>query len=500
MARHRQSSSSSETTGSRRRFLRVAGTTGLLGVAGCIQQTGNAGDGTDTGSGDSADTETETNGGDSTDTDAETDIVDGGNVSTGTESDSTDTEGGDDATTGMEDNDTEMDGGDNATSSTGGNASTGTSLNIDPVTFGALVPLSGPSSQLGKVQRQGMELGVRYVNESDEFGFEIEPVYEDTQTDPSTGRQKAQKLIQDDGAQFLVGALESSVALAVADYVGQEQIAFTSGAATVPLTGEDCNAYTFRNETNAAQQMAGFVDFAAEELGSRWWLHATDDAYGNSAFNQIERRIEAQNLGVEIVGRTQPETGTDNFGPQISQISNSDAEVLATPQTGGSLIKFMKQADSAGLKGEVDIIGTALFAQVIRSALGEVAAGTYSSTLYSHKLETGDNQAFVDTYQSEYDTLPGSFSRVGYETIRMTARGIQAAGTADPTQVTNALEDFEMPTILGPTTFRACDHQSTNPVWTGEIVATDGGTEVELLNKISGEDAIRPCEATGCDL
>jgi branched-chain amino acid transport system substrate-binding protein len=82
----------------------------------------------------------------------------------------------------------------------------------------------------------------------------------------------------------------------------------------------------------------------------------------------------------------------------------------------------------------------------------------------------------------------------------MTARGIQAAGTADPTQVTNALEDFEMPTILGPTTFRACDHQSTNPVWTGEIVATDGGTEVELLNKISGEDAIRPCEATGCDL
>jgi len=455
----------------------VAGTASLLGVAGCIQQIGNGGDGTDTRSGGGADTETEASGGDSTGT-----------------------EGGGDATTGMEGDDTDTEGGDNATSSTGGNASAGASLDIDPVTFGVLNPVSGPFSSLGKAQRQGAELGMRYVNESDEFGFEIEPVYEDTQTDPSTGRQKAQKLVQDDGAQFLAGEVNSSVALAIADYAGQQEVVYASGGAALALTGENCNPYTFRNETNTYQQAVGFVDFAAEELGSRWWLHATDDAYGNSAFNQIERRIEAQNLGVEIVGRTQPETGTDNFGPQISQISNSDAEVLATPQTGGSLIKFMKQADSAGLKGEVDIIGTALFAQVIRSALGEVAAGTYSSTLYSHKLETGDNQAFVDTYQSEYDTLPGSFSRVGYETIRMTARGIQAAGTADPTQVANALKDFEMPTILGPTAFRACDHQSTNPVWSGEVVAAGEGTEVNLLNKVSGEDAIRPCEATGCDL
>lgn len=377
---------------------------------------------------------------------------------------------------------------------------TDTPADIGTVTFGVLSPVSGPFSPLGKAQRQAAKLAVDYVNDSDEFDFEIEAVYEDTQTDPAVGRQKAQKVVQDDGAQYIAGEANSSVALALADYAKNENVVYTSGGAAMALTGENCNEYTFRNETNTYAHAAGLVDFAVQELGSKWWLHTADYAYGNSAFNQIEARIEAQGHDVDIVGRTKPELGTENFGPYISQISNSDAEVLAIPLTGGDLINFMKQADSAGLKDEVEIIGTALFAQVIRGALGPAAAGTYSATLYNHQLETGDNQQFVEAYRNEYDSPPGSFARVGYEAVRMAARGIQAAGTADPSRVKDTLEDLEMTTVLGETAFRACDHQSANPVWTSEIVAEGDGTRVELMNKIEGENALPPCDQTGCSM
>ncbi|WP_254279282.1 ABC transporter substrate-binding protein [Haloarcula marina] len=373
-----------------------------------------------------------------------------------------------------------------------------TPADIGTVNVGVLVPTSGPSAPLGGAQRQGAELGVQYVNESDAFDFEIEAVYEDTQTDPATGREKARKVVEEDGAQLVVGALESSVSLAVADYVGQQEALYMSGAATVALTGEDCNANTFRYESNAAQHMAGLTEFAAEELGTKWWFHSTDEAYGQSARAQLDRRIEEQNLDVELVGETMPDQGTSDFGPQISQISNSDAEVLVIPETGGALINFMNQAASAGLKDEVEIIGTALFAQVSRQALGQTAVGTYSSTLYNHKLESGDNQQFVEAYQSEYDTPPGNFARVGYELVRTAAKGIQEAGTADHETVRDTLEDLQMTTVLGETSYRECDHQSVNPVWTGEIVEAGEGTEVELLNKVAGEDTVRPCEETGC--
>jgi len=402
--------------------------------------------------------------------------------------------------------DTPGDGEDTPTETTGGDGeSTGTSgdgaSDIGTVTFGVLVPTSGPSAPLGQAQRRGAELGVRYVNGSDEFDFEIEAVYEDTQTDPATGRQRAEKVVDEDGARYIAGALESSVALAVSEFVAGEDLLYTSGAATIELTGEGCNPNTFRNETNAAQQMAGLADFAAAELGTNWWIHTTDDAYGNSAVAQIERRVEAQGLDVEIVGRTMPDKGTTNYGPQISRISNSEAEVVALPETGADLVNFMKQASNAGLTEEVEIIGTALFAGVSRAALGETAVGTYSSTLYNHKLDTGDNAGFVEAYRSAHDGPPGSFARVGYELVRTAARGIQAAGTADPTRVRDTLEGLEMTTVLGETPYRSCDHQSVNPVWTGEIVESESGPpDVEIIAEVSGEDAIRPCGETGCNL
>ena len=432
----------------RRRALRYLGGGALaatLGTAGCVQQADDGG---------------------STATDTETD-------DTATEADASD---------------------DTATESDAD------SLDGESVTFGVLVPTSGPSAPLGQAQRQGAELGVQYVNQSDEFGFTIDAVFEDTQTDPSTGLQRAQSVVEDDDADYVVGALESSVALAVADYVSDRDVVYTSGAATIELTGENCNQNTFRTETNAAQQMAGLVDFVASDLGSNLWIHTTDDTYGNSAVTQIERRIEAQGFDIDVVGQTMPDKGTSNYGPQISSISNSEADVLALPDTGADLINFMKQAESAGLTDEVDIIGTAIFAQVSRQALGSDAVGAYSSTLYNHTLETGDNREFVETYRGEYDGVPGSFARVGYDMVRMTARGIQAAGTSDPVEVRAALEGLDVTTALGTTPFRECDHQAVNPVWTGQVVEGEEIPGIELLDQVSGAEAIRPCEETGCSL
>lgn len=403
-------------------------------------------------------------------------------------------EGGSTTTeSGSDDTETEGDAGDDTATESSGSDS-------EAVTMGVLVPTSGPSAPLGQAQQQGAELGVQYVNESDEFDFTIDAVFEDTQTDPSTGLQRAQSVVEDDGADYVVGALESSVALAVADYVSDREVVYTSGAATIELTGENCNQNTFRTETNAAQQMAGLVDFVASDLGSNLWIHTTDDTYGNSAVAQIERRIEAQGFDIDVVGRTMPDKGTSNYGPQITNISNSEADVVALPDTGADLINFMKQANSAGLTDEVDIIGTAIFAQVSRQALGSDAVGAYSSTLYNHKLETGDNQEFVESYGSEYDGVPGSFARVGYDMVRMTARGIQEAGTGDPVEVRDALEGLDVTTALGTTPFRECDHQAVNPVWTGRVVEGEEIPGIELLNQVSGDEAIRPCGETGCSL
>lgn len=376
------------------------------------------------------------------------------------------------------------------------------SQNIDTVTYGMLNPMTGPYGGLAEGQRRGARLAVQHINESDEFDFQIEAVYEDTEADASTGRQRAQKVVQQDGAQYIMGAISSSTALALNSFAESEEIIYNPGAAAMNITGAECNEYVFRAETHTAQIAEAVAPWTANNVGTKVWFHIADYAYGNSVLREWKSRMAETSDDFEEIGVSRSQLGSSNFGSYISQISNSDADVALLGMTGGDLINFVAQATDQGLKNDVKIVSPTMTFQVVRNALGPAAYGTYGGVRYNAQIETGDNQDFVSAYEEAHDSTPDSFARVAYDSVRMTAHGIQEAGTNDPEEVKDVLAGLEVPSLFGPNEFRECDHQATNPVWAGENVEPDSGepATVKLREKIEGKDAIPSCEETECDL
>jgi branched-chain amino acid transport system substrate-binding protein len=91
---------------------------------------------------------------------------------------------------------------------------------------------------------------------------------------------------------------------------------------------------------------------------------------------------------------------------------------------------------------------------------------------------------------------PGHFSRVGFEAVRLIARGIQAAGSTDTSEVASTLEGLEVETVLGTTAFRECDHQTPNPVWPAEVALPSEDaemTELNIIEKIPKETTTPDC-------
>ncbi|MCW8173572.1 twin-arginine translocation signal domain-containing protein [Natrialba swarupiae] len=172
----------------------------------------------------------------------------------------------------------------------GGNRNGGDDGEIGTVTFGVLSPVSGGFSPQGGPQRQGAETAVEYINESDEFDFEIEAVYEDTETEPSVGRRRAQRVVEE--TKPSISSVQST-RLSPSRFrsTPPAKRLFTSGGAAMELT-EECNAYTFRNETNTAQQASGLSEWILEEGYENVWIHTADYAYGNSAVEEIEASLE----------------------------------------------------------------------------------------------------------------------------------------------------------------------------------------------------------------
>jgi branched-chain amino acid transport system substrate-binding protein len=376
------------------------------------------------------------------------------------------------------------------------------SQDIDTVNYGVLNPMTGPYGGLAEGQRNGAELAVQHVNESDEFGFEIDAVYEDTEADTATGRQVAQKVVQQDGAQYLMGAISSSTALALNEFAESEEVIYNPGAAAMNITGSECNEYVCRAETHTAQIAEAVAPWTANNVGTSVWFHIADYAYGQSVRREWKSRMQEASDDFEEVGVSRSQLGATNYGSYISQISNSDADVAVLGMTGGDLINFVGQAANEGLKDDVQLVSPTMTFQVVRNALGPAAYGTYGGVRYNAQIETGDNQDFVSAYEDAYDATPDSFARVAYDSIRMTAHGIAEAGTNDPEEVKDTLAGLEVPSVFGPNNFRKCDRQATNPVWAGENVEPDSGeaARVELRQKAEGQDAIPSCEETNCDL
>ncbi|MEY7851989.1 ABC transporter substrate-binding protein [Natrarchaeobius sp. A-rgal3] len=379
-----------------------------------------------------------------------------------------------------------------------------TETEFDTVQFGVLEPFTGEFSDLAEERHQGTELAIEEINESDEYDFTIEYSEYDTQLDPATATQRAEQAVQSDDAQFITGCISSSAALAINDFALENEVVYTPGAADVSITGSECNEYVFRFETNTAQIAEVMAQWTADELGDRIFYHIADYAYGDSVLEEVEIRMEAISDSYEQVDVTRSDPGSTDFEAFISQIASAsdEADALVVGMTGADLAIFLSQAEARGLQDEIPIVTTTGSFYAVRAGAGEGAYDIYSGVRYVPDLETGDNQEFVESYEAAYDDVPDNFSRVGYDSIRMVANGIQEAGSDDPTVVKDALPGLEQETIFGPNEFRPCDQQAMNPVWMGECVEPEEGelADVELLEELSGEEAAPDCEDTGCDL
>lgn len=374
----------------------------------------------------------------------------------------------------------------------------------ETVQYGLLAPLTGSFSALGEEMVQGAELAIQQVNEDDAFPYTIEYETYDTQADTARGRQVAEQAVQEFGADYLCGAISSSVAIGINDFAQSEEVLYNPSAASVAVTGPECNEWVFRFETSTAQIAEPMAQYTAEELGDNIWYHLADYAYGDSVKEEFERRIDGAADGYTEVDTTRSEFGSTDFEAFISQISDNadDIDAVVVGMTGGDLAIFLQQASRQGLIEEVPIVTTTASFRAVKDPIGEAAYGVYSGVRYVSSLDTGYNQMFVSAYEDEYDAVPDSFARTGYGSIRMTATGIAEAESTDPAEVRETLPGLEQDSLFGSNQFRECDQQAMNPAWMGRLIEPDDGeaAEVELLLETSGEDAAPPCDQTGCSL
>ena len=113
----------------------------------------------------------------------------------------------------------------------------------DEVRLGVISPASGNYADLGSAERRGITMAVEEVNAAGGvLGKQVRMIVEDTETNPAAGARKAQKLIERDKVHFMLGAVSSSVAIAISEVAQRgNTIYLNTNTNSDECTGKHCH-------------------------------------------------------------------------------------------------------------------------------------------------------------------------------------------------------------------------------------------------------------------
>src|SRR5271166_6962345 len=119
----------------------------------------------------------------------------------------------------------------------------------DEIKMGLNDPLTGTYAELGKNEQTGCQLAIEQINaQGGILGRQAQLLVEDsTSADTGVAVQKARKLIERDKVDFLLGNVNSAMAVALGDVSSQlKKLHIVTGGHTDSVTGTDCHWNVFR--------------------------------------------------------------------------------------------------------------------------------------------------------------------------------------------------------------------------------------------------------------
>lgn len=324
----------------------------------------------------------------------------------------------------------------------------------DEVTIGLAVPLTGPSSATGTDSEEGAKFAIDQLNDEEALGStELKLLVEDDKGTPESGVAAAQKLL-DQGAAVLTGTANSSVAVAIANSIGnQDDVLYIVSAAQTqdPLDQQQFGTVFGLTHTNAMYGKS-YHSFIADTLKPEKLAVVYENTdFGLNELSTLKANLKGKS---EIVKTVKFEREDTDFSNVIAAVRDSGADAIYLAAAGPSIpAAFYEQVDARKLKVEKLMNAGNMVQQLIDEG-GDAVDGLYSADIYNAAMDGAPNKKFVKAFREEFDKDPTPLHVLGYESVLLSVEAMKSAdSTSDVKKIAEALKDGTWETPRGEVTF-----------------------------------------------
>jgi len=323
----------------------------------------------------------------------------------------------------------------------------------EPIRLGLLTVKTGPLASGGIDMERAL---VQYLRERGYAmaGRKVDLIVGDTGGTPATARSKTQELVEKNRVHAVIGPLAAFEALAIDDYIRDQQLPTLSVAAAEDLTQRKASPWFVRPTSTSSNCAHPMADYCARTLKYKRMATIADDfAYGHEMVGGFQRVFE--DSGGRIVQKLWPPLTVPDYGSYLAQLkTNVDGLFLGFAGSNG--FRFLRQFNEYGLKGKVNVVGgmTALDESVLRN-MDDEALGILTSCWYSAELDNPANRRFAPAFRAEWKYDPGFYAAATYVDAAVLQAAVEAVNgrVEDKPAFMKALRTAKTDTVRGTVTF-----------------------------------------------
>lgn len=328
------------------------------------------------------------------------------------------------------------------------------------IKIGHLVPKTGFLGALGIYATKGMELAVEQLNAKGGVDGKKFVLQSEDSINPDIAATKAQRLLTQDHADFLIGEINSASALAISQVAARNKSLFVCVAARSDvLRGANCSPYMFCtdipntvmvNAVGSALKRQGMVS------GKRFMALTADYVFGHDLLAAAKKFFAANNA--TLVADELVATDVTDFSPFLLKVRQVHPDVVCLNLAGNQVTNFVKQYAEFGL--QYPTVGFNLnTADAWAAGLGNLT-GTWPTSWYD-TLDTAGSKAYVAAFRKKFNQMPENQSWVSYIAMKTVAQAMEETRSEATPDLIKYFESGAKFDILKKRQayFRAGDHQ-----------------------------------------
>ena len=327
------------------------------------------------------------------------------------------------------------------------------------VKIGVFEPQTGDNGAGGKQEILGMQYA-NYVQPTVEIGgetYEVKLEIVDNRTSAENGPSAAAELVKRD-VSIVLGSYGSGVSMAGGAIFEEAGIPAIGVSCTNPQVTADCSVY---HRICFLDPFQGTVlaNYAYNELGvtNAYVLGMLGSDYDQGLVYYFTQAFEA--LGGTVEAEEFPE-GTANFVSYINNAKSAGAGVIFAPVSINYAQLIVEAADAQGFEGALLGSDTWDSNKVIESAAGK-DVDVFVTTFYQEGGDPAFDSGIKEWINANADAktnnggndMVAAVTAMGYDAYFTALEAIQAAGSADPAKVLEALPGVTYAGVSGQIAF-----------------------------------------------